>query len=1091
MTIKIFPSSSKHVCAVALIALSGLALSSPAQGRQLGSLVVSISSPANGATVGATIPVNASVSIIGLLTVAGVQFQLDGVNLGAEDTSAPYSVPWNTLLAGNGSHTLVAVARDALGLRHSSNPVTVTVLNDRTPPAVSITSPAAGAFVGANVSVAAAASDSVGVVGVQFKVDGVNLGAEDTTAPYGATWNTASSGSGTHTLTAVARDAAGNLGTSSAVTVTVDNTAPTVSITAPANGAVVSGNATVSANAADNTEVAGVQFKLDGANLGAEDTTAPYTVAWDTKTATDGSHSLTAIARDAAGNQTTAAAVSVTVTNLVETVVRIEDTSASVTYAGFWVQGNASKPWSGGTAALANGGLSATGEPTRATLTFNGTAVRWISFRGPQTGIAKVYLDGTLAATVDTYSATEELGAVLYSATGLPSGAHTVIVESTGTKNASSSDIFVVVDAFDVTTAGGSSDSTPPTVSITSPAAGTTLSGTIAVTANASDAGGIAGVQFFVDGSAVQAEDTTAPYSADWNTTTAADGSHTLTAVARDAAGNRTTSPGVVINVANGAQGPQPVLTRFEDTEPSIAYTAGSAATGVPYWWHGSRSRAWSNETSSFNRSDGARATFTFTGTSVTWIGFRAPWAGIARIYVDGTFAGELDLYSPTEQVQGRIYTASGLSAGTHTFTVESTGRKNASAADNAVVVDAFDVGPALPPPVSGTRIEDTAAAMTYTTGWSPAGMAAAWSGGAAAASSTVGARATLRFTGTTVSLIGFRGPQMGIARVYLDGAFHSTIDTYAAAEFQGVIFTETNLLPGSHEVVLEVTGQKHAASTGQAIVIDAFDVRTRIEDADSSVSFSGTWTQNFDEKWSGASANYGAGSAARSTTAGSRADFAFTGRSVTLLGYRGPNAGIARVYLDGAFVQEIDTYAATREVQAPLFSTQSLPPGPHTLTFEATGLKNAAATHAFVFLDAFDVVVPEPAPQLRRFQQTDATYPTGVWEQSSANLLFTGGSVAMSSTAGARAEFTFTGTGVRWITQRGFASGIARIFIDGVAVADVDTYAPVQEEYQAPLFTVRNLAPGSHTIRVEVLGQKNAASSSVRILVDAFDVIQ
>ena len=88
-----------------------------------------------------------------------------------------------------------------------------------------------------------------------------------------------------------------------------DTIPPTVSITAPANGATVSGTAvTVSATASDNVGVAGVQFKLDGANLGAEDTTAPYSVTWNTTTATNGSHTLTAVARDAAGNATTSAA---------------------------------------------------------------------------------------------------------------------------------------------------------------------------------------------------------------------------------------------------------------------------------------------------------------------------------------------------------------------------------------------------------------------------------------------------------------------------------------------------------------------------------------------------------------------------------------------------------------------------------------------------------------------------------------------------------------------------------------------------------------------------------------------------------------
>jgi hypothetical protein len=72
---------------------------------------------------------------------------------------------------------------------------------------------------------------------------------------------------------------------------------------------------TVSANASDNVGVAGVQFKLDGSDIGAEDTTAPYSTSWNTTSASNGAHSLTAVARDAAGNTTTSSPVGVTVNN--------------------------------------------------------------------------------------------------------------------------------------------------------------------------------------------------------------------------------------------------------------------------------------------------------------------------------------------------------------------------------------------------------------------------------------------------------------------------------------------------------------------------------------------------------------------------------------------------------------------------------------------------------------------------------------------------------------------------------------------------------------------------------------------------------
>ena len=95
-----------------------------------------------------------------------------------------------------------------------------------------------------------------------------------------------------------------------------------MSLTAPA-AATVSGTVTLTATATDNVGVAGVQFKLDGANLGAEDTTSPYSVSWNTTTVANGTHTLTAVARDAAGNTTTSPTVTVTVANATQIPVTI------------------------------------------------------------------------------------------------------------------------------------------------------------------------------------------------------------------------------------------------------------------------------------------------------------------------------------------------------------------------------------------------------------------------------------------------------------------------------------------------------------------------------------------------------------------------------------------------------------------------------------------------------------------------------------------------------------------------------------------------------------------------------------------------
>src|SRR5206468_2006683 len=211
----------------------------------------------------------------------------------------------------------------------------------------------------------------------------------------------------------------------------------------------------VSASASDNVGVVGVQFLLDGAALGAEDTTSPYSVSWNTANTSNGSHTLTATARDAAGNRTTSAAVTVNVSNAPPpdttpppNTTRFEETAATFAPAGAWTaitSASAGVTLSGGSAGY-SGAAGAT-----ATFTFNGTGVSWIGFNCEQCGIARVSLDGTVVATVDTYAPTRPAASgAMFSTTGLASGSHTLVIEVTGTQNTSSTGAFVVVDAYDV-----------------------------------------------------------------------------------------------------------------------------------------------------------------------------------------------------------------------------------------------------------------------------------------------------------------------------------------------------------------------------------------------------------------------------------------------------------------------------------------------------------------------------------------------------------------------------------------------------------------------------------------------------------------
>ena len=466
---------------------------------------VSITAPANGTAInGGTITVTANAT--DGVGVTGVQFKLDGSNLGAVVTGAGpiYSVSWNATGVSSGPHTLSAVATDTAGNVGASS-VSVTIAT--TAPAISITTPANGAYVnGGTITVTANATDSVGVTGVQFELDGVNLGAAVTGAgpTYSISWNTAAVTNGSHTLSAVATDAAGNTATAS-IPVTMNNTPPTVSMTSPASGSFVNGGTiTVTANATDSVGVTGVQFKLDGTNLGAVITGAgpSYNLTWNTSGVANGPHTLSAVATDAAGNSSTATVP-----------VTMDSTPPAVSITA---------PVS---PAYVNGGI----------ITVTATATDGVGVTGVQFELDGANLGAVITGAGPVYS-------VSWNAAGIASGPHTLSAVAADTaKNTAASSVSVIMDT------------TPPTVSLTAPTTGSSVNGTVTITANASDNAGINGVQFALDGvnlgSAVTGGGPSYSYS--WNTLTAANGSHTLSAVAMDLAGNTAASASISVTVYN------------------------------------------------------------------------------------------------------------------------------------------------------------------------------------------------------------------------------------------------------------------------------------------------------------------------------------------------------------------------------------------------------------------------------------------------------------------------------------------------------------------------------------------------------------
>ena len=124
-----------------------------------------------------------------------------------------------------------------------------------------------------------------------------------------------------------------------------------------------------------------------------------------------------------------------------------------------------------------------------------------------------------------------------------------------------------------------SADTTSPSVSITSPSTGTTVSGSINITANASDNVGVTGVQFYDNGNAIGSEDTSSPYKISWNTSSVSNGNHNITARARDLAGNTSNSGTIVVNVNNVTSGSITTPTTITATS-SVSISGSGSSSG-------------------------------------------------------------------------------------------------------------------------------------------------------------------------------------------------------------------------------------------------------------------------------------------------------------------------------------------------------------------------------------------------------------------------------------------------------------------------------------------------------------------------------
>ncbi len=678
---------------------------------------VVIATPTYDAIVSGTVTITANAA--DNVGVAGVQFQVDGQNVTAEDVSAPYSIGWNTTLVPDGSHTLVAVARDAAGNGGSSTPTIVHVRNLSSAPTVLLSATPTSVASGASAELTWSSTNATGCtasgawsgiratsgsastgpltaasnmftltctgiggsasattavpVNTPIPAPTVTLSASPTSVASGAssnlTWsslnatsctasgawsgNRATAGSAsTGPLTAASNTFAltcsgtgGSTSASAIVTVTAATPAPTLALTANPSVLTSGASATLTWSSANATScTASGAWSGSRALLGST-STGPLTAAINTFTLT------------CTGIGGSASATTVVTASPPEPATRLQsaysfDVASGSTVPDVSGNGNSLSMLNGAILGTGKYGLAMSFDGVNDVLVANGyspalnltsagfTLSAWINPRSNggwqmivnkpyTTGHSAPYFDWSMHRQISTgrivlFLGCEGVQRVSNATTPINAWTHVAVtydgsairhyingnldrttsasckvtntnsrpirIGSNGANSETMNGLIDDVRIYDrvlsgteiqtdmATPLGGAppTDTTPPTVVIATPTYDAIVSGTVTITANAADNVGVAGVQFQVDGQNVTAEDVSAPYSIGWNTTLVPDGSHTLVAVARDAAGNGGSSTPTIVHVRNLSSAPTVLLSA---TPTSVASGASAELT--------------------------------------------------------------------------------------------------------------------------------------------------------------------------------------------------------------------------------------------------------------------------------------------------------------------------------------------------------------------------------------------------------------------------------------------------------------------------------------------------------------------------------
>ncbi|HLM86584.1 MAG TPA: Ig-like domain-containing protein, partial [Solirubrobacteraceae bacterium] len=401
------------------------------------------------------------------------------------------------------------------------------------PPSVTLTSPAAGALVSGTTTLSATASAPSAISSVQFLLDGQPIGEPVKAPPYTINWPVGGTTPGQHLLSAQATDAEGFVGTAADVPVTIGAKVGSVSVDANVTATGTSTSTTPSFSTAEPGDVLLAFVDSDGPTAGGQ-----------TLSVSGAGLNWSLVKRANTGEGDAEIWTATSVSSLL---------NATVTARA----GDSGYPQSLNVIALSGAagiGSSATafankGAPAISLTSTEAGSVALATGEDPDSAKARTLGSGQELLAQDVLSAGGDTFWTQYATTASSASGQPLTLDDT----APTTDAWNMA-AVEVLPVSEQSDTEPPTVSIVNPTANETVSGTAQVSASASDNVGVASVQFYLDGSPLGAPVTKPPFAISWDTTTASNAGHTLTATAADAAGNVGQAAPVSVTVQNPAE---------------------------------------------------------------------------------------------------------------------------------------------------------------------------------------------------------------------------------------------------------------------------------------------------------------------------------------------------------------------------------------------------------------------------------------------------------------------------------------------------------------------------------------------------------